>query len=329
MPVINLDFPPDAARARRINARMHYELADSLGHVCEASFGELPFDDPAMRRLVASLHAGSDYAPSVFADYYELVSAIEARDAVEATRLFAALAQALPVPPGLRIVTLGGAELGEDSARYTRMMSGDARADLGFLPPSAQVASDFQTRLDAGLALLGEALPELSGELRAIVRQIVIAGSDPSKAYQCDGSSHYQLWGALFLNGDFHPDRVAVAEVLAHESAHSLLFGFCINEPLVENDDDDVYASPLRIDERPMDGIYHATFVSARMHWAMTQLAKWAGLSDEERKRALNAAAVDARNFASGYGVVAEHGRLTALGKGLMAAARAHMAGAA
>jgi len=89
--VIDLDFPPDTARARRISARMHHELGDSLGYVSEESLGELPFDAPAMNRLVASLRAGADYAPSVFADYYELVSAIEAQDAAEATRLFAAV----------------------------------------------------------------------------------------------------------------------------------------------------------------------------------------------------------------------------------------------
>ena len=304
---------------------MHRELGDSLDHVCAASLGELQFDAPAMRHLIASLLAGSDYAPSVFADYYDLVSAIDAEDAAEATRLFIALAGARPLAPGLDILTLGGAELGDNSERYRRMMSADPRADLGFLPPSAQVASDFRVRLDAGLGLVREALPELYGEIRGILRQIIIAGSDRSKANQCDGGSHYQLWGALFLNGDFHPDRVAVAEVLAHESAHGLLFGFCTDEPLVENDDEDLYVSPLRVDERPMDGIYHATFVSARMHWTMTQLANWAGLSAEEQERARDAAALDARNFASGYGVVAEYGRLTALGEGLMAGAKAYM----
>ncbi len=323
--VIDLNFPPDSARARRINALVHRELGDSLDHVCGACRDELPFDAPAMTHLIASLRAGSDYAPSVFADYYDLVSAIDAEDAAEATRLFAALARARRSAPGLEVLTLGGAELGDNSVRYQQMMSADPRADLGFLPPSAEVASNFRLRLHAGLGLLREALPELYGEIRGILRQIVIAGSDRSKANQCDGGSHYQLWGALFLNADFHPDRVAVAEVLAHESAHGLLFGFCTDEPLVENDDDDLYTSPLRMDERPMDGIYHATFVSARMHWTMSQLSKWAGLSLDEQNRALDAAAEDARNFASGYGVVAEHGRLTALGAGLMARAKSYM----
>lgn len=322
---IHLDFAPDPARARLINARMNRELGESLNHICEASLGKLPFDAAAMGGLVDSLRAGADHEPMVFARYYELVDAIEAGEADEAGRLFAVLSRARPAAPGLDIVSLGGPELGDDSARYQLLMSDDPRADLGFLPPSAKVAAEFRERLDAGLALLGEALPALSGEIGAIVRQIVIAGSDPSKAYQFDGGSHFQLWGALFLNGCFHPDRVAVAEVLAHESAHSLLFGFCTDEPLVENDDDELYASPLRIDQRPMDGIYHATFVSARMHWAMTQLAKSAGLSPEERDRALAAAAIDAENFASGHGVVAEHGRLTATGDALMAGAKAYM----
>ena len=78
-----------------------------------------------------------------------------------------------------------------------------------------------------------------------------------------------------------------------------------------------------------MDGIYHATFVSARMHWAMTRLARDADLSAQDRERALAAAAADAVNFASGHGVVAEHGQLTALGEGLMAGAKAYMDGAA
>ena len=81
----------------------------------------------------------------------------------------------------------------------------------------------------------------------------------------------------------------------------------------------------LRADPRPMDGIYHATFVSARMHWAMTHLIRTGLLSSEEVEQARAAARLDAENFHSGYGVVAEHGRLTNIGKALMAGAKAYM----
>jgi HEXXH motif-containing protein len=326
---IELEFAPNADRAREINARMHRELADSLDHVCEACRGELAFDQPAMDRLITSLREGANFGPGVFARYYELVTAIGAQESGSAIRLFAELAQSRPTPSALEVLALGGAELGDESARYQRMMNADPGVDLGFLPPSPQLAADFKGRLAEGLALLDRSLPELSGEIRAIVRHIVIAANDPSKAYQFDGGSHYQLWGALFLNGCYHPDPVAVVEVLAHESAHSLLFGFCTDEALVENDDDELYPSPLRVDERPMDGIYHATFVAARMHWAMSHLARHESLSREEREQACAAAEADVRNFAAGYGIVAEHGRLTKVGRGLMSSAKAYMDAAA
>ena len=69
-----------------------------------------------------------------------------------------------------------------------------------------------------------------------------------------------------------------MVQALAHESAHLLLFGMCADGPLLENaNDDHRYSSPLRTDSRPMDGIVHATFVTARMCCALSQLrlARW------------------------------------------------------
>jgi hypothetical protein len=322
---IDLDFAPDAFRARLLDARMQRELGASLAHVCEASAGVIPFDAAAMDRLVNRLAAGRPARPATFARYYDLVGAIDDDRFDAAEALFAELAAAEPAPEAMEIVALGDDSLGVENARYLRMMNADSSLDLGFLPPTAEAAAAFRERLSAGFDLLETTLPELCGEVRAIVRQLVIAGSDPSKKYQFDGGSHYQLWGALFLNANYHPDAVAVAEVLAHESAHSLLFGFCTEETLVENDDDELYASPLRVDPRPMDGIYHATFVSARMHWAMSALARSGALDEAGVARAQAAAAADLLNFDKGHGVVAEHGRLSPLGRALMDGAKGYM----
>jgi HEXXH motif-containing protein len=205
-----------------------------------------------------------------------------------------------------------------------RRRIGSGMTDL-FQPPAAEAVENFRERFAAGHALLSDALPELAGEIRALVREVVLATSPDAAPFQFDGASAYQLWGLLFLNPKFHPTPVAVAEVLAHESAHSLLFGFTFDEPLVFNDDEERYASPLRPDPRPMDGIYHATYVSARMHWAMTRLAA-SPLADEEmRAAALKAAAADMENFEKGHEIVARHGRLSATGEALMREALAYM----
>lgn len=322
---IGFHFAPDAERARLIDRRMHRELGASLAHIAARASGIVDFDADGLARLVDNLAAGGPVAPSVFARYFDLVTAITEEDAVETVRLLDALVRAEPASRAMAIHTLGDDALGDDTARYMRMMNSDPSLDLGFGIPERDVAAAFAARLDDGFRLLDTALPELAGEIRAIIRTIIIAGSEPTKTYQFDGGSHYQLWGALFLNANFHPDRVAVAEVLAHESAHSLLFGFCTDEALVLNDDEVLYASPLRVDPRPMDGIYHATFVSARMHWAMTALSASPVLDSAERERAREAAASDMRNFHAGYAVVAEHGALTALGAAVMANAKAYI----
>jgi HEXXH motif-containing protein len=144
--------------------------------------------------------------------------------------------------------------------------------------------------------------------------------------FQFDGGSSYLLWGGLFLNATSHPDEVTMVEVMAHESAHLLLYACAADEALVENGDEELYRSPLRVDERPMDGIFHATFVSARMHWAMSRLLESGELDEEARRCAEAARMSDAQNFWSGHGVVAEHGRLTATGAAVMQAAAGYMA---
>lgn len=89
-------------------------------------------------------------------------------------------------------------------------------------------------------------------------------------------------------------------ETLAHEGSHSFLFGLTMEEPLVRNPDDELFPSPLRQDRRPMDGIYHATYVSARMYYALDQ-AKRSGLLDEAQQAECEARMRDsARAFSGG-----------------------------
>jgi hypothetical protein len=75
-----------------------------------------------------------------------------------------------------------------------------------------------------------------------------------------------------------------------------------------------------------MDGIYHATFVSARMHWTMSRLLDSGELTAEEVDAARAARDADARNFADGDAVIHAHARLSHVGGELIAGARAWMA---
>lgn len=322
---IHFGFEPDAARARSLDRRMHTSLAESIEHLCDVCNGSIDFDAEAIARLVDSLKAGDCYSPILFRDYYVLADALFSDDAPAAATQFERLSHYTPTPHRLGVEILSDPDQDEKSAIYQAMMTGGSGADIAILPPKAEVGEQFVDRFHRGMRLMDEALPELAGEVRAIIREVICVAGDPQKKMQFDGGSHFQLWGALLLNADFHPTEQAIVEVVAHESAHSLLFGFCTDEPLVYNDDDDLYPSPLRRDPRPMDGIYHATFVSARMHWAMSRLLETDSLSDDGRAEAEAAREADRKNFEAGYEVVSSHGDLSETGQRLMAGARAYI----
>ena len=183
----------------------------------------------------------------------------------------------------------------------------------------------------AAMDLLDRGFPEMAEEIRELLSEIVIAvGPDDPKALTFDGSSSYMLWGAIMLNARGQSSVLDTAQALAHESGHNLLFGKCVNGPLVENDDEEDFAHPLRTDPRPMDGVFHAAYVIARMHQTLERLLD-SGVLDEDQTRG-GAEAISTcigsisppptRSFA-------RSGRLTPLGSDAIGAARAQFGEAA
>lgn len=328
---MQIAFAPDAARAARLDRARVRGLGESLRHLSERCAPHLPHDERALRHLAAAFESGSARPPpAAFAHYYALLHAVLDDDLPAAAGCLHRLAQLTLVEARagaeVSVVPLGSAALGTDAELYATLLDDDPAQPLGIAPPPAEVFTPFRDRLRRTLGLMQRTVPALAGELRAIVHQIVVVSGDPVRPLQFDGGSHYQLWGALFLNTGFHDTELQMFEVLAHESAHSLLFAFCAESLLVDNADDELYTSPLRTDPRPMDGIYHATFVSARMHWALATLLRSGALDDAQRQQAHEANRLNLENFAAGDGVLRAHARLTPLGQALIEGARGYVA---
>jgi HEXXH motif-containing protein len=318
-------FLPCGQRARFVDRQMRRMLADSLLHIDEQIAGKLTYHPEALARLIRGLQDACPYPPSTFALYAELVLAIQRDDYPRAEALLGEVEAEIPLAAPPDIVTLGKAENAVRDARYLRLLDTDPDTRFAVLPPDADAAERFASRLHKALGLIADTMPELAAEIRALVSQIILVTGDSTADYQFDGGSSYMLWGGLFLNVDSHHNPVAMVEVLAHECAHLLLFGFAGDEPLVLNGDAELFPSPLRVDLRPMDGIYHSTYVSARMYWAMDQLLAAAGLDSLAREFAENARDADKKNFYAGYEVVEKFARLTDTGRQVMASAKAYM----
>jgi HEXXH motif-containing protein len=182
----------------------------------------------------------------------------------------------------------------------------------------------------SALDLVERADRALREEIDGLVAQVVAAVPKPEEgARSFGGVSSLMLWGAVTLNVRVHNSVIALAEGLVHETAHHLLFGLSRTEPLVENAIDESFASPLRKEPRPMDGVYHATFVCARIHYFYERLLKLDMLTGGERDRADRGVAVNRERFLAGLETVRAEARLTPNGQHVLAGAEAHIAGAA
>ena len=147
---------------------------------------------------------------------------------------------------------------------------------------------------------------------------VLVIGSAPLKpAWSFGGVTSLTLWGAVTLNTELHRTPLEIAEGLVHEGAHTLLFGYAVDERLVRNPNSERFASPLRSDPRPMDGVFHATFVCARLHLFYRRLLERRpeGLRGFDPRALERKMAQLASRFDDGARLIADKASLTPLGE--------------
>lgn len=132
--------------------------------------------------------------------------------------------------------------------------------------------ADARTAIETAFSKLEMCAADLHGEVCEIIDELVIARPSGQQSLVFSGVSSFALWGAIAVNCDTHIDWPMYYRTIVHETAHNLLFAYARNEPLVSDDPAKRHSSPLRDDERPIDGIYHAGFVSARESMAFEKL---------------------------------------------------------
>jgi HEXXH motif-containing protein len=164
---------------------------------------------------------------------------------------------------------------------------------------------------------LKSSTPELYGEFKELIKVIVLAGTESEMSFE--GASALSLFGAILVNSDIEHDPLSMIELLVHESAHNLLHGFTLLAPLHEHmNDTECYSSPLRSDPRPIEGIFHACFVIARMHLALSYLREAESSGYELRSRIECRMDSLRQRFFDGLQTLRRHARLTPAGEQLV-----------
>jgi hypothetical protein len=319
-------FAPSKERARRLDERMRERLGESLRHALERASGCLRPAGSGLEDFFARLAAGP-VEPQAFALYAEFVLALEDDRPDDAKVLLEALV-ALPTPPtAISVLALRDPAGDPASARVQRVVDTDPRAPVRIQPPLPDASHRCRASIAEAWEWLEAGDPELLGEMRALLREIVLAAPRAgSPAF--DGAAPLLLWGAILLNASLPRTVLETVRALAHEGAHQLLFGMGADDPLLLDDGEVRYPSPLRREPRPLLGILHASFVLARVQRVTRRLLEAGVVPDAELARARASLGDGAGRFADGLAVLDRHARLTPLGAAVLDGARRDLADA-
>ncbi|HEY8268176.1 MAG TPA: HEXXH motif-containing putative peptide modification protein [Xanthobacteraceae bacterium] len=287
-------------------------------------------DEAALTSRIAEIESSPAVRPDVFLLYYDCLAAARSGNLEVLTHSLEVLAGAPVAAPAFRLRKYADETFtAGETDRYSRSVNADPASKLVLERPETAIFDRASRLLERAFELLDRGAPEVSAEIRALVKEIVLVCDGSEAAMSLDGATSFYAWGSLFLNADKHKTAVAMAEAIAHEGAHSHLYGLALGEPLVDNPNEERYRSPLRIDPRPMDGITHATFVSARMYYALDRLLASSLLNPEEQAVAQECRGAARKAFFEGHATFAAHARPTTLGRALLADAYRYMEKAA
>ena len=286
-----------------------------------------PLDGAAMARQANAIRAASTVPPGIWLHYGGALEAVRHDDPEALAAALLALAAvdlgSVRAVRNFRDATLPAAMWD----RYQGALAADAHASVSLHPAPRQEFEAANARLALARAQIKAADPMLAEEISTLIQEVVFARGEVRPGMEFGGATSFFAWGVTFLNARRHGSAVAMAAGLVHEAAHALLFAHTAGNPIVLNDPEERYASPLRQDARGMDGIFHATFVSARMCYALDRLLEAGVLDQDARAEAASERDAAVLAFQRGFDVVSVHARPVPQGEAALRGAVAYMQG--
>lgn len=162
----------------------------------------------------------------------------------------------------------------------------------------------FEQTLAETMKAIQQVSQEFYGDTQAYVKSILVMKSDQFKA----GSS-FNMLGMIGMRDDLTVDLMV--DFLIHEAAHQYLHHLMAHDELVSGEGK--YVAVLRKEPRPLEGIYHAYFVLARLIYFFRQsLHVKSGLTPGFAQQKIDEYIP---KFQSGYEVLNQNAHFTEFGR--------------
>ena len=306
----------NAEQASTKTLPIHFRMAESLRELSQALSA---FPRAAeFTTLADRIESGGALHPEAYSIYFQLLRAVFAKNERALCRLVSAMAKSR-FSQGVEIRVLNVDDFGRRgvaAARADFVSDSLYHEQIGLVPVAA--VPRMRRRLTNALDLIVTLSPLSWQDMTSATTEILCAFGEPRNMTTFDGCSSLERYGSILINMKRTRTQLLLAETLVHESAHGLLFALSCDERRVLNPSSERHASPLRTDPRPLDGIYHAVFVLARMFSFVKAVAEHPKTKDAMRNEAKTLMAQRRKNFLDGYAVLEKHARLTQVGRTLI-----------
>ena len=323
------DLSPSLERSDAIDRAMRLRLAASLNYL-----GEVASLDASHQAVLGSITERLEavpVSPWVFGLYSKLVAELSKDPRRDVGEIFDDIARAALLSADEGVIAFGDPAVPAAWWDHFRLLF-DTDRQRPFRPqaPSGEDFALCRNEIEAALTLLERANPIWRDEVRSLMRMIVLGAPRSEDAGDLfNGASTFFLWGASLLNANLRRSAISLLDLLVHESSHVLLFGVSADSALTMNSGHERYESPVRKDKRPIDGIFHACFVSTRVHLALEELLRGGSLSDEDRKVALDRQEFNGTSACAALDTLALHARPTERGDKVLDTLRTYWVGVA
>lgn len=303
---------PNGKRSFYLKGQAISTLQTSLIHIFDALDSLLTVDlkrqCEAISNSVQALHERASIFPYVLLNA-RLSDALQQQDAEKA---IAALKSFTYQPNKLgtfaKVIPYGSTSLSE---QQWRMMDQEI---IFHLPQGTYITSPAPDSvltathlIDEAIHLIKTAAPAYYEEFDVFISDILVLSSNHVTA-----GSGFNILGLMYCREGITVEWLA--EYIIHELAHQYLYFLTIFDELCSGEG--LHEAPMRKDKRPIEGIYHAAFVLARMTHFYKECLK-AGTFFSPEFLDLKIQDYQAK-FQKGYNTVLEVAKLTDLGKAIL-----------
>lgn len=318
---------PNPTFVKRSRDEMRLKLLESLNHLIFDVFGTKfspPITEPDLRKLVSE---GANFpSPVIFALHGAMLNSALKNDTSEVPDFFRILKDIGFRENGqldlFSITSLSEQAMHRDDVfLLKRAFADDVGLTTTLMGPPQQEVDRATILVNDALKTLEETAPDWMEELSLLANQVYFAVEGGGNDLLFGGAAVFDAFGSVLMNPLGFRDTPTVLMALIHESSHQQMFLYHLNDPILNNDSSSTFSSPLRTQPRPMEGIFHALWVSARMVVAAEAVLKslnrpvWAEDLAEHQARARTA-------FYDCEHTVSKHAELSELGIALFESAR-------